>query len=63
MNQKAKDIGMNNTTFIDAAGFYNRTTAYDLLRLAIYAYGYDDIVETWHKNEYTITINGTSPRS
>ena len=63
MNTKAKDIGMNNTTFIDAAGFYNRTTAYDLLRLAVYACGYDDIVETWHKNEYTITINGKSPRS
>ena len=63
MNSKAKEIGMNNTTFIDAAGFYNRTTAYDLLRLVIYAYGYDDIVETWHKNEYTITINGTSPRT
>ena len=63
MNAKALDIGMNNTTFIDAAGFYNRTTAYDLLRLAVYACGYDDIVETWHKNEYTITINGASPRS
>ena len=63
MNSKAKEIGMNNTTFIDAAGFYNRTTAYDLLRLAIYAYGYDEIVETWHKNEYTLTINGASPRT
>lgn len=63
MNAKAVEIGMKNTTFIDAAGFYNRTTAYDLLRLAVYACGYDDLVETWHKNEYTITINGQSPRS
>lgn len=63
MNSKAKEIGMNNTTFIDAAGFYNRTTAYDLLRLAVYACGYNDIVDAWHKNEYTLTINGKSPRS
>ena len=63
MNKKAKDIGMQNTTFKDAAGFYNRTTAYDLLRLAVYACGYNDLVETWHKNTYTITVNGKSPRS
>lgn len=63
MNQKAKDIGMENTTFVDAAGFYNRTTAYDLLRLAVYACGFDDLVETWHKDTYTITVNGKSPRS
>ena len=63
MNKKAKDIGMENTTFVDAAGFYNRTTAYDLLRLAVYACGFNDLVETWHKDTYTITVNGKSPRS
>ena len=62
MNEKAKAIGMKNSTFIDAAGFYNRTTAIDLLRLAIYALGYDEIVSTWHKNSYQITINGNNPR-
>ena len=62
MNEKAKAIGMKNSTFIDAAGFYNRTTAIDLLRLAIYASSYDDIVSTWHKNSYQITINGNNPR-
>lgn len=63
MNKKAKEIGMENTTFIDAAGFYNKTTAYDLLRLAVYACGYSDIVETWHKDTYSITVNGKSPRT
>ena len=63
MNTKAKSIGMENTSFIDAAGFYNRTTAYDLLRLAVYACGYRDLVETWHKNTYKITVNGRIPRT
>ena len=56
MNKKATDIGMQNTTFVDAAGFYNRTTAYDLLKLAVYATAYDDLVDAWHKNTYTIKI-------
>lgn len=63
MNDKAKEIGMENTTFIDAAGFYNRTTAYDLLRMGVYACGYDEIVETWHKNSYTISVGGYTPRN
>lgn len=63
MNKKATDIGMQNTTFVDAAGFYNRTTAYDLLKLAVYATAYDDLVDAWHKNTYTITVNGKSPRN
>lgn len=62
MNKKAKEIGMKNSEFIDAAGFYNKTTALDLLRLGIYACGYDEIVSTWHKNTYSITINGSNPR-
>lgn len=62
MNDKAKAIGMENTTFVDAAGFYNRTTAYDLLRMGVYACAYDDIVETWHKNTYTISVKGYAPR-
>jgi len=62
MNEKAKQIGMENTTFVDAAGFYNKTTAVDLLRLAIYACSYDKIVEIWHKNNYTITVSGNRER-
>lgn len=62
MNTKAKEIGMTNTSFVDAAGFYNRTTAYDLLRLAVYACGHDEIVETWHKNSYSITVSGAKER-
>lgn len=63
MNNKAKSIGMENTKFIDAAGFYNRTTAYDLLRMGVYACGYDPIVETWHKNEYSISVKGNIDRN
>ena len=62
MNEKAKSIGMENTKFIDAAGFYNRTTAYDLLRMGVYACSYDEIVEVWHKDEYTITVKGNIDR-
>ena len=63
MNDKAKSIGMENTNFVDAAGFYNRTTAYDLLRMGVYACSYDHIVETWHKNEYTISVKGNIDRN
>lgn len=62
MNDKAKDIGMENTTFIDAAGFYNRTTAYDLLRMGVYACSYDPLVEAWHKNTYTVNVSGNMER-
>lgn len=62
MNNKATDIGMKNSKFIDAAGFYNRTTAYDLLKLGVYASSYDDLVETWHKNYYQVTVAGNQPR-
>lgn len=62
MNDKAKEIGMENTTFIDAAGFYNRTTAYDLLRMGVYACSYDPLVEAWHKNTYTVSVSGNMER-
>ena len=62
MNDKAKDIGMENTSFIDAAGFYNRTKAYDLLRMGVYACSYDPLVEAWHKNNYTVTVSGNIER-
>lgn len=62
MNDKAKEIGMENTTFIDAAGFYNRTTAYDLLRMGVYACSYDTLVEAWHKNTYTVSVSGNMER-
>lgn len=63
MNDKAKSIGMMNTQFVDAAGLYNTVTAYDLLRLGVYACSYDHLVETWHKNTATITVTGNNPRS
>lgn len=62
MNDKAVEIGMENTKFVDAAGFYNRTTAYDLLRMGVYATSYDPLVEAWHKNNYTVTVSGKIER-
>ena len=62
MNDKAKEIGMENTSFVDAAGFYNRTTAYDLLRMGIYATSYDPLVEAWHKDTYTVSVSGNMER-
>lgn len=63
MNQKAKDIGMTKTSFVDAAGFYNKTTAHDLMRLGVYACSYDALVDAWHKNTYTVTVTGNKPRN
>lgn len=62
MNKKAVEIGMENTQFIDAAGFYNSTTAYDLLRLGVYACAYDELVSAWHKDKYTISVTGNKMR-
>ena len=62
MNDKAVEIGMENTKFVDAAGFYNRTTVYDLLRMGVYATSYDPLVEAWHKNNYTVTVSGKIER-
>lgn len=63
MNQKAKDIGMTKSSFVDAAGFYNKTTAHDLMRLGVYACSYDALVDAWHKNTYTVTVTGDKPRN
>ena len=63
MNEKAKNIGMTKTTFVDAAGFYNKTTAHDLLRLGVYACSYDALVDAWHKDSYVVTVNGNNPRN
>ena len=63
MNEKASNIGMTKTKFVDAAGFYNTTTAYDLLKMGVYACSYDALVDAWHKNTYTVTITGNNPRS
>lgn len=62
MNTKAKEIGMTKSSFVDAAGFYNKTTAHDLMRLGVYACSYDALVDAWHKNTYTVTVTGDKPR-
>lgn len=63
MNSKAYEIGMTKTKFVDAAGFYNTTTAYDLLKMGVYACSYDDLCEAWHKNEYVVSVNGPKARN
>ena len=61
MNQKAQELGLENTHFItphglDREGHY--TTAYELAQIADYALNLPKIAEVVATKTYTITING-----
>lgn len=63
MNERAQKIGMTNSVFADAAGYdttTNRTTARDLVKLAVAASAYRDICRIWSKDSDTIcTLDAT----
>jgi len=55
MNQKAKDLSMNNTTYVDANGMNpeNKSTARDLSKLVSYIYNqHPDILKTTKDNDF-----------
>lgn len=47
MNDKAKEIGMDNTTFYDPTGRTNVTTAHDMCRCTLVATGYERLQDIW----------------
>ena len=63
MNNKAKAIGMDNTTFADASGLDHRntSTASDLGRMVGAAYGYDMIRQVSTATSYIVETNNYRP--
>ena len=62
MNDKAKKIGMKNTTFVNSSGLDNTdsgnySTAYDMALLTRYAMQYDKYREIVKTKEYTVKTN------
>lgn len=63
MNKKAKELGMNNTNFINPNGLefgdsYNTTTAYDLAILATEAYKNNWVKEVATTKQADVLLNG-----
>ena len=58
MNEKAAAIGMENTSFSDAAGMHGVSTARDLLRLMVYAKQYPRLDSIWSEIFHTVTVTG-----
>lgn len=72
MNDKARELGMTNSAFVDPAGLSpdNRASAVDLVKLVRAAYGYPTIREattsTWHQvrfshPRYQLEYGNTNP--
>jgi len=61
MNEKAKEIGMKNTTFVNASGLDedggNYSTSYDMAILTSYAMGYDEYKKIVSTEKYTLKTN------
>ena len=62
MNDKAKKIGMKNTTFVNSSGLDNTdsgnySTAYDMALLTRYVMQYDEYREIVKTKEYTVKTN------
>lgn len=65
MNEKAAYLGMSNSVWTSASGAAGDTytTASDLIKLILEACSYPEILKTWNKKSYTISIGGTNPRT
>ena len=63
MSKKAEIIGMNNSNFKDAVGAENTSTAYDFLRLMVYAdANYPELKDIWGESSKTISVMGSRAR-
>ncbi len=61
MNQKARELGLENTHFVTPHGLDNPehyTTAYELAKLADYALENETFAKVVNTRSYTVTING-----
>lgn len=66
MNEKASQIGMTNTHFVEPAGYPSTIeqtmSALDMVRSGIHAIAYREICEVWNKKTYTFHIEGPNAR-
>ena len=60
MNDKAKELGLNDTKYIDTTGYYqNKSTAKDITNLLLYALKNEDFKKIFETKEYKTTNNLT----
>lgn len=66
MNQYAKRIGMEDTNYVEPAGYPSTAeqtmTAYDILLMGIQAMSYDRLARIWNKKTYDIEVKGPDAR-
>lgn len=65
MNKKAKLLGMHQTKFKNVNGFRASgqvTTVKELLKLGLYATGFNELMKIWGKKEHEVTIFGKQSR-
>lgn len=63
MNEKAKNIGMANSVFVDPCGIANTSTARDILNCLAETVNYKVIMDVWKDHIYNLDIKGKEPRS
>lgn len=66
MNEKAIEIGMVNSNFVNPHGLHSPSqysTAKDILMLGLYASSKNEISEVWNKPVYTFTAKGNNART
>ena len=62
MNEKAKELGMKNSEFVDPTGIGNFSTAYDIMQLLQVAHKNPVIWQVITTDNYTANIEGIEPR-
>lgn len=66
MNQKAKEIGCQNSNFTNPSGIHNEnhySTAKDMSKIALYATRYPQLTNIMCKTSYTLHPNSNYPRT
>lgn len=63
MQEKAQEIGMEDSVFADPVGDYcNTTTARDVMKLILYADTYEQISDIWSRSSRELTVRGSNAR-
>ena len=67
MNQKGKELGMNNTVFVNPSGIMegtnrNSTTARDMAKLGVVACSNNILLDIWSKRSQTLEVRGSNNR-
>lgn len=65
VNEKALELGMNNTVFSDASGYDGKslTTSRDLVKMFISSTSYNELMKIWGKESKVVTTKNAEPTS